>query len=266
METEKYILEVAGVNAGYSKEDIIQDISFQLKKGDFLGIIGPNGSGKTTLLRTISGVLRPHKGKVFLKETDVYSLHPKTLAQKIAVVNQGLVPSFSYSVLELVLMGRSPHLGKFQSETGRDFDIVRQSLELTDTLKVVRRQFEELSAGEKQATVIAKALAQEPQLLILDEPTAHLDIGHQIKILDLIKKLNRENGLTVIMVMHDLNLASEYCQRLILLDKGRIYKIGKPKEVLTYQIIEEVYNCLVIVNPNPISGKPHILLVSEEGR
>jgi iron complex transport system ATP-binding protein len=164
-------------------------------------------------------------------------------------------------------LGRIPHLKRLQFfESKEDLEIAEKCMKLTDTFKLRDRLMSEISGGEKQLILIARALAQEPRLILLDEPTAHLDITHQVGILDLIKKLNRELGLTVIMVLHDLNLASEYCQRLILINGGRIHKIGQPEEVLNYDIIEEVYKTVVVVERSPVSSKPYILLVSEEER
>jgi iron complex transport system ATP-binding protein len=172
--------------------------------------------------------------------------------------------NFSFSAWEIVLMGRIPHLGRLQFETQKDFSACRSALSLTDALHLRDRQIDALSAGERQRVVIARALAQEPQLLLLDEPTAHLDIGHQIQILDLLKRLNQKHHLAVVVVLHDLNLAGEYCNRIILLNEGEIFKEGTPGEVLTYQNIEQVYKTIVLVNKNPVSSKPYIVLVSKE--
>ena len=163
-------------------------------------------------------------------------------------------------------MGRIPHLGRLELETKKDFTITERALSMTDTSSLKEKYIDNLSAGERQRVIIAKALAQEPALLFLDEPTSHLDIGYQIQILDLLKRLNRENGLTTVMVLHDLNLASEYCNRIILLDKGSIFKEGDPFQVLTYENIEVVYKTVVLVNKNPLSANPFITVVSRETR
>jgi iron complex transport system ATP-binding protein len=161
-------------------------------------------------------------------------------------------------------MGRIPHLGRLQSESKTDFDIVENALTMTDTGHLKSKDINHLSSGERQRVIIAKALAQQPALLFLDEPTSHLDIGHQIQILDLLKRFNRQNNLTVIMVMHDLNLACEYASRLVLLNDGMIFKEGAPEEVLTYQNIESVYKTIVVVGKNPVSAKPFVISVSKE--
>lgn len=256
------LLKVNNLSGGYGKEAIIKDISFEIKEGEFLGIIGPNGSGKSTLLRLLTRVLIPKEGEILLREENIFSLNLKEFCQKIAFVPQDTLINFSFSVEEIVLMGRIPHLRRLQLETKKDFLIAEESLSLTDVLYLKEKQIDELSAGERQRVIIAKALTQEPVLLFLDEPTSHLDIGHQIQILDLLRKLNQDKGLTLVMVLHDLNLASEYCHRLILLNEGRIFKEGEPPDVLTYQNIESVYKTVVVVNKNPITSKPYVFLVS----
>ncbi len=258
------LLKINNLSGGYHKETIIKDISSEIKKGDFIGIIGPNGSGKTTLLRLISKVLPPQKGNITFEGKDIASMDLKEFAQSVAFVAQDTIVNFSFSVLEIVLMGRIPHLKRLQLETKEDYLIAERSMTMTDTSDLKEKRIDELSSGERQRVIIARALAQEPLLLFLDEPTSHLDIGHQIQILDLLKRLNRQNNLTIVMVLHDLNLASEYCNRLVLLNEGRIFKEGAPLEVLTYQNIEAVYKTVVVVNNNPITYKPYVLLVSGE--
>lgn len=262
------MLELEKVTTGYDKKPILNDISFTVDKGDFLGVIGPNGSGKTTLLRVISKILSPWKGRVTLEGKGLDEIKYRELAKRMAVVPQRMQETFfSYSVKDFILLGRTPYLRRFQLlESKHDLRVVREVMEETDTLGLEERNLEDLSGGERQRTIIAQALAQEPEILLLDEPTSHLDIGHQVEILDLVRKLNRERKMTVIMVLHDLNLASEYCDQLILLNEGSMFKKGTPQEILTYEIIEKVYNTLVIVYSNPLSGKPHVLLVPAEER
>lgn len=262
------MLEVKGLTCGYNERFLLQDINFKVRKGEFLGIIGPNGSGKTTLIRAITKVLRSKKGEIILDGKNINYYGFRELAQKIAVVSQD-VDSFALNltVKEYVLLGRIPFRRRFQFlETRQDKEITHETLAITGILNLAQRPVAEMSGGERQCAIIARALAQEPQLLLLDEPTTHLDIGHQIKILDLIRKLNKERGLTVIIILHDLNLASEYCERLLLLKEGKIYRIGDPKEVLTYPIIEEVYGTLVVVGKSPVSSKPLVCLVPEDIR
>ncbi len=257
-------MKIRDLTGGYGDEMIVKNISFEIQKGEFLGIIGPNGSGKSTLLRLMSRVLSPRKGEIQLEGKDVQHMDLKRLSQKVAFVPQETMFNFSFSVEEIVLMGRIPHLKRTQQESKKDYIIAEHAMALTDTLSLKNRNMDELSAGERQRVIIARALAQEPNLLFLDEPTSHLDIGHQIQMLDLLKKLNKEASLTILIVLHDLNLASEYCSRILLFEKGRIYSDGTPQEVLTYQNIEAVYKTLVIVQNNPVSLKPYCILVSEQ--
>ncbi len=212
----------------------------------------------------MSRVLVPQKGNIVLDGRDVAGMDLKEFCRKIAFVAQDMTINFSFSVLEIVLMGRIPHLKRMQAETKKDYAITQNCLVMTDALYLKEKRIDELSSGERQRVIVAKALAQEPVLLFLDEPTSHLDIGHQIQILDLLKRLNRQNNLTIVMVLHDLNLASEYCNRILLLNEGKIFKEGVPVEVLTYQNIEAVYKTVVVVKENPINGKPYVILVSGE--
>jgi len=258
------ILEVKDVDSGYGAEKILSGITFSVESGDIAGVIGPNGSGKTTLIRTISRALRPSKGAVLLSGQDVQHMKSVFLARNVAVVSQNIEIS-PMTVEEFVLLGRIPHHASLQFfESRKDFEIAEHSMTLTDTLRFRDKLITRLSGGERQMVFIARALAQEPKLLLLDEPTSHLDITHQVITLDLIKKLNRGIGLTVIMVLHDLNLAGEYCNRLILFSRGRLRTTGTPEDVLQYTIIEEVYKTVVVVAKNPISKKPFVLAVSGE--
>lgn len=258
------MLELKDLTCGYGAKIIIKDVSFRVEDKELAGIIGPNGSGKTTLLRAITRVLKPMKGTVFLEGRDIWRMRFNELARKIAVVPQSFGGT-DMSVEDFVLLGRTPHLGRLQFfESKDDLKIAEKCMRLTDTFKLKGRLISEISGGELQLVLIARALTQEPKLILLDEPTAHLDITHQVGILDLIRRLNRNLGLTVIMVLHDLNLSSEYCRRLILINGGRIHKMGQPEEVLSYQIIEEVYKTVVVVKKNPVSLRPYVLLVSEE--
>ncbi len=254
------LLRINNLSGGYYKEDVVKGLSLDVNQGDFLVIIGPNGSGKTTLLRLVTRILPLSRGDIFYKDENITQMNLKEFCRKVAFVSQEISTGFSFTVMELVLMGRIPHLKRLQFETKRDIEIAEEKLGLTDTLSLKDKRIDELSAGERQRVVIARALAQEPELLFLDEPTAHLDIGHQVQALDLLKKLNRKNNLTIVMILHDLNLASAYANRIALLDGGIIFKEGKPEEVLTYQNIEKVYKTLVLVNNNPITGKPNVVL------
>ena len=259
------MLEVKDLTCGYDSKFILSRINFRIEKRGLCGIIGPNGSGKTTLLKAMTKILKLRKGEVLFEGKDILKFGFREFAKQVAFVSQSSEIGYNMTIEEFVLLGRIPYRRQFQFlESKHDDEIAEEVMILTDTLRFKHRLIGELSGGERQLAVIARALAQEPRLLLLDEPTAHLDITHQIRVLDLIRRLNRQNGLTVIVVLHDLNLASEYCDRLILLNNGLIHKVGAPQEVLTYQIIEDVYNTTVVVEKNPISSKPYILVVSEE--
>lgn len=258
------ILRIKDLSCGYDAREVIKDISFFVKEGDFLGIIGPNGAGKTTLFRVITRILKPWKGNILYKDKDISRMSHRDFALEVAVIPQILEIPFAFSVEEFVFMGRFPHVGRFETLSEKDYEILKEVLNLTDTFFLRERKISELSGGERQRAILAQGFAQEPHLLLLDEPTSHLDIAHQVQILDLVKRLNKERNLTVIIVLHDLNLASSYCDRLILLNEGTIFREGSPQDVLTYQNIEEVYKTVVVVKKNPISLKPYILLVPEE--
>jgi iron complex transport system ATP-binding protein len=252
------LLEIKDLVAGYPSF-FLKDINLSVSKGEFCGIIGPNGSGKTTLLKTISGIIRPLKGKIYLKGREIKEISRKEFARSIASVSQ-VLPQENLRAEEYVLLGRIPHFRRFQFfETPRDREFALKCMELTGVLHLRDRIVGELSSGERQLLFIARGLAQEPEILLLDEPVAHLDIAHQIQVMDLLKRLNSELGLTMLIVLHDLNLAGEYCDRLILLKEGSIYRYGTPSEVITYQTIEEVYRTVVIVRENPLSKKPFVL-------
>ncbi|OGH79446.1 MAG: hypothetical protein A3C10_00290 [Candidatus Magasanikbacteria bacterium RIFCSPHIGHO2_02_FULL_48_18] len=261
------MIEARGLGCGYDSRFALKDINFKAAENELLGIIGPNGSGKTTLIRAITKIIRPQSGRILLEGEDIDGMEFGELARKMAVVSQGCDTEFDIPVEDYLLLGRIPHRKAFQFlETERDMEIIQRAMDLTDTARFRKRSLNKLSGGERQLVFIARALAQEPRLLLLDEPTNHLDIAHQVKILDLIRRLNRENKITVLIILHDLNLAGEYCDRLMLMDIGGVHKIGRPEEVLTYQNIEQVYKTIVVVEKNPVSAKPYILLVSEEER
>jgi len=240
---------------------VLQDISCDVAQGEFLGIIGPNGSGKTTLLRICNRILHPQQGTVAVNGTDIRRIQRNALARTMAFVTQNSPDLFPFTVNEYVLMGRAPHLGRLQFERKEDFAIARQAMEATGTFPFASRSMTDLSGGEKKRVMIARALVQEPRILFLDESTAYLDMKHQTAIFDLLKALNRKNQLTVIVVTHDINTASLYCDRLLLLNRGNIYAAGRPEEVITESNIREVYETRVTIDRNPGNGLPRISLL-----
>ncbi len=255
------MITVKNLSCGYGSMRILDDVSFEIKKGEHFGIIGPNGSGKTTLLKSITKLIKPESGTVIIDGKDTKKWGIKELSKKLAVASQN-TQAPNMTVEDFVLLGRIPYYKRFQLvESQRDIDISEHCMELTGTLKFKNRYMAELSGGERQLVFIARALSQEPEIILLDEPITHLDISHQVKVLDIIKTLNGQKGLTAVTVIHDLNLASEYCDRLLLLNNGGVYNIGLPSEVLTYQAIEEVYKTIVIVKESPLSKKPYVFVV-----
>jgi len=252
---------IDGVVCSYGSHLVISGLSLQVERGDFLGIIGPNGSGKTTLLRTIARVLEPSAGRVVFMGKDVYQMSARELARKMAVLGQEHSAEYDFTVHEVVLMGRTPHLGRFQGERKHDLQIAEHAMRVTNVLHLKDRLITELSGGERQRVMIARALAQEPEVLLLDEPTAYLDVGHQTEILSIIRRLNATSQLTVIGVFHDLNLASEYCDKLVLLDRGRIRALGDPFSVLTAENISAAYGSTAVVSRHPFLPKPHVLVL-----
>ncbi len=255
------VFKLKGMSAGYGNIPILHALSLEIGEGEFFGIIGPNGSGKTTLLKALTRIIRPYSGEIIYRGKDISKKALKELACEVAFVGQDALCSFSFTVFEIVMMGRFPHLKRFRTESKRDYDITNQALETVNCISLKDKYIDQISAGERQRVIIARALAQEPRVLILDEPTSRLDIGHQIEIFDLIKKLNLERKITVSSVLHDLNLASDYCDRILLMNEGKIFKIGEPGKILTYENLEKIYKTIVVVNESPATKRPHITLV-----
>lgn len=258
------MIEIRNLTCGYGDKTVLMDVDLIIRKGQFFGIIGPNGSGKTTMLKAITRLAKTTRGEVLLEGVDIRRLKVNEIARSLAVVSQAM-PALPMTVREFVLLGRTPYYARFQLFEGKnDGFIADKAMELTGIRRLKDALMSEMSAGEVQLAFIARGLAQEPKVLLLDEPTSHLDITHQVAILDLIRHLNRKEGLTVVIILHDLNLASEYCDTIALIGDGHLRRCGPPAEVLDYRTIEEVYKTVVIVRDNPLSGKPFVLVVSEE--
>jgi len=220
----------------------LHDVSVPVQRGSLTGLLGPNGCGKTTLLRLMAGVLRPRQGSIALNGRPLGGISRRELARHVAVVPQETHPAFDYSVLEMALMGRHPHLGTFQLEGPRDIAIAQESLAATGTAHLAHRPYMTLSGGEKQRVVIAGALAQLPDVLLLDEPTASLDLAYQLEVAALLSRLNRERGVTMVLATHDLNLAASLCDSLVLLRSGRVLAQGPTRDVLTGTLIQQLYD------------------------
>ena len=254
------LLSVHGLTVSYAAHTVLSDVSFEVARGDLVVVLGPNGAGKTTLLRTIAKVVSPKVGTVLLDGRDIVKLPVRQLMKTLSVVPQSEGSVFSFTVQDIVAMGRTPHLSPLAPLSQKDWQIVREAMEATDVWELRDRLFTELSGGEQRRVLIAKALAQEPQLLLLDEPTANLDLHYQLEVVELIQRLNRERGITVLAVLHDLNLAAMMGHRFILMHRGRIYAVGNADEVLTPQNIQQVYGVPVVVTRHPLNGKPIVLL------
>jgi iron complex transport system ATP-binding protein len=238
----------------------LRALSLEIAGGEIIGVIGPNSSGKTTLIRLLTRVLEPAAGEIRLDGTPVRRLSRTDLARRIAVVPQGILPQFPFTVGELALMGRYPHDPGRYFESPRDRAVAREAMEATGVLELADLPVDHLSGGERQRAVIARALAQEPRLLVLDEPTAHLDLRYQVEAAALLRRLNRERGMTILLVSHDLNLAAEVCDRLLVLHAGRAAAIGSPEVVLDEALLGSVFGCGVVVDKSETTRRPVVRL------
>ncbi len=253
-------LQISQVYFSYLDGLVLHDINLSIRAGEMVGLLGPNGSGKTTLIKLVSGILKPGRGEIRLDGSSLSRLSRKSVARSLAVVPQQFHIPYAFTVGEVVMLGRIPFLKAFAEESKVDRQFVSNALELVGISELKERRFDELSGGERQKVILAMALAQQPRLLLLDEPIVHLDIAHQVEILELVKGVNVEQGLTVISAMHDLNLASLYFDRLILLKEGRVWADGTSAQVLTEDIIRDVFSASVMVEPHPVTGVPHIIV------
>ncbi len=260
------MLEIRDLTVAYGELVALRQVSLSLGAGELLGVVGPNGSGKSTLIRAITRLVRPLGGDIHLDGKEVGRLSQRELARWAAVVPQNPYLPDAFTVLEVALMGRTPHLGLLQSEGRADLAVVRRALEQTDTWHLASRRMGELSGGERQRVVVARALAQETPLLLLDEPTAHLDMGHQAVVFDLVRQLCRREGKGVLAAIHDLSLAGQYCDRLVMLNEGRVVGEGEPQEVLSPRLLASVYGTRVSVFPHPLTGRPVVTPMSEAAR
>ena len=257
-------IQIAELVCGYGTTPVIRGVSLDVPRGEFLGILGPNGSGKTTLLRAVTRLLPARSGRVAIHGDNVVSLTRREIAGRVACVMQDntalAAPDLPFTVRDIVTMGRTPYLARTGWETPADHEAIDHALQLAELAPLADRRITELSGGERQRAFIAMALAQRCDIILLDEPTNHLDIAHQVAILDLFAAINRDSRNTTIGVFHDLNLAAEYCDRILLLKDGLIAALGKPEDVLTAETIHAIYGANVLVQPHPTTGRPHVFL------
>lgn len=258
-------ITATGIAFGYGNRLVLSDVDLTVKTGDMVAVVGPNGSGKTTLLRVLSGTLWPQQGKVWLDGEPLGKLSRSTIARQVAVLPQDTSVPFAFTVQQMVLMGRIPYLRPLVGESRHDHEVARRAMLATGTAHLADRVFNELSGGERQRVLIAMALAQQPRLLLLDEPMVHLDVSHQIEVLELVQGLNREEGITVVAVMHDLNLAAMYFDRVVLVNHGQIVASGVPSDVFSPELVQRVFRTTVRVVPHPTAAVPYLVFLPQNG-
>ncbi|OIB58007.1 ATP-binding cassette domain-containing protein [Natrialba sp. SSL1] len=246
-------ITVTDLSLSFGDLRVLEDASLSIEPGEFVGFVGPNGAGKTTLLRAISGAITPDSGTVTIDDTDVHAVSSRASSRLVAVVPQDTSLSFSFPVRDVVEMGRHPHRSRFAAPTHEDRDAVERALERTRTTELAERPIDEVSGGQRQRVVLARAIAQETPALLLDEPTASLDVNHQIETLELVRELV-DSGRTAVAAIHDLDLAARYCDRLVLLADGAVHDVGTPDEVLTADALAEAFDANATVTTNPVTG------------
>ena len=255
-------LEIKDITFSYNSRPVLEGVTLRAAEGNVASLVGPNGSGKTTLIKCINRILKPRLGTVLVEKKDVGKVKLRELAKLLGYVPQSAGYVFPSTVFDAVLLGRRPYVNWGISP--RDKEVVSRMLSLMGLEEMALRQFNQLSGGERQKVLIARALAQEPQVLLLDEPTSNLDLRHQLEVLGIVRSIVNERGIAAIMAIHDLNLASRFSDHLIFLDKGRIYDAGEPAQVLTEENIRDVYGVEAIVSKN--SGHPYIIPIAPVAR
>ncbi len=251
-------LSLRGVRAGYGAGPVVEDVTVEVRPGEVVGLVGPNGSGKTTLVRVASRALRPTEGSVRLAGSDPYRLGTREVARLVAVVPQDVAPAFSFTAREMVLMGRTPYLSRWGRGGPQDWARVREAMAATSVQGLADRPIEELSGGERRRVVLAQALAQDAPVLLMDEPTTHLDLRHVLDVLSIVRGLAEQKGTAVLAIFHDLNLAASSCDRLVALHRGRVVADGPPERVITNELLRSVYEVEGVVVADEVSGRPSV--------
>ena len=252
------VLALKDVGYNYGTFWALKGISLNIDRGEILGILGPNGSGKSTLLKIMDGLLVPQEGEVFLSGRPMNAMGRSQVAREVAMVAQENYFSFSFSALEVVLMGRFPHLGRLQFEGEKDLAVAAKALKTTHAEGLAKRSIHTLSGGEKQRVLLARALTQEAKIILLDEPTSFLDLKYKRETFHLISSLSSGQHLSFVVVSHDIDLAAQYCHRIVMIKEGVVHNTGAPDQVITAPIVEDVYDCPVVVDKNPVTGTPRV--------
>ena len=253
------MIKISNLTVGYFRKEVIENLSVDFEQGEFIALLGPNGAGKSTLLKSIIGFLIPEKGEVLIKNKSVSNWNKKDLARNISFIPQDFKLQFDYLVEDLVLMGRFPYVGYWQSYSQKDQEITQNVLKQLDLFKLRKKQFSQLSGGERKRVTIARALAQETDILLMDEAFANLDINHQLEIMQLLSEINLKQKKLIILVSHNINLASEYCQRILMMKEGKLIADGYPEEIITTENLKELYETNLKIIPNPLTGKPNLI-------
>ena len=264
--TSTATLEMRDIWFSYGTAQVLKGVGLAVAPGEMVGLVGPNGTGKSTLLNIASRTLKPQKGRVILGGVDIQELSHRQRASRVSMVPQSPAVPNGFNCMEVVLMGRNPHLGLMQWERPQDVEIVRHAMKLTGTEEFASRPIASLSGGERQRVFIARALSQEAPLLLLDEPTAHLDIGYQPAVLDLIQHVRTEMGVSVLAAMHDISLAAQYCTRIVVLHQGSVYTSGTPEEVVTAEVVSAAFGARVAISRHPVHGTPVVFPIGESAR
>ncbi|MCI8599801.1 MAG: heme ABC transporter ATP-binding protein [Lachnospiraceae bacterium] len=253
------MLKFSHVAAGYGEREVLKDITMSVKEGEFVGLIGSNGTGKSTLIKCISGLLPLKNGTIMICGKENSALKNRERAQMVAVVPQSYHVGYDFTVEDIVMMGRNPYLSLRKKEGTEDYAIVEEAMKATNTEEFRDRLYNELSGGERQRVILARAIAQKPRIILLDEPTSALDIHHQIEVMELITRLNQEEYVTVLAVLHDINMASRFCQRIVMLQDGAVFADGTPQEVINHSNMERMYQMKLMIRKNPLFHKPEIV-------